>query len=215
MSKTQLHPTLAVLVLALSASGSALAQTGGGSGGCSVGRGFECIELTAHEGTGTEERNWLRAVILWRHASTRGSGRSDTAASREAAQRTRDARRAAEDSGRVFLGGSFYGRTYSAAHSQRYGRPTTDTLYVLGRVLSLPLRDSALIVMIDGLEDGVRQPTLVGTEWMPAILETRYWPKHWRSGDTTFSVMPRGQEVILRAALLAIPSVRGFLERAP
>jgi len=207
--------SLRVLIIGMVLGRSASAQVGGGGGSCSAGPGFQCSEITAREGSGPDQRHWLRAVILWRYDSTRRVGRPDTGEMRAAMQRFREVRRAAEDSGRTFLGGSSSERWWSAAYTQRLRGTSGDTLFVLEAQFAIPLRDSALIVMIDGLNDGTAGPTLLGTAWMPAVMEPSYWPKHWTSGDTTFTVRPRRQVEILRAALLGIPAVQAFLLRAP
>jgi hypothetical protein len=209
-----LHRSSFILLLAGSIGTSASAQVSSGS--CSVGPGFQCSEITARTGNGLDQRHWVRAVILWRFDSTGRVGRRDTAAVREAMQGFRDARRAAEDSGRAFLGGSSNERWWSAAYTQRSFRGASgDSLYVAGKQFAIPLRDSALIVMIEGLNDGIATPAFFATGWMQAALEADYWPKHWTSGDTSFIVRPRRQMEILRAALLGHPEMRNFLQRAP
>lgn len=210
-----LHRLLHVLLLAAFFRSPASAQAGGGSGSCSVGPGFQCSEITASTGNGLDKRNWVRAVILWRYDSRVRGERRDTMATRLAAQRHREVRRAAEDSGHTALGGSVGDRWWIATYKHRPGMAPEDTLFVLGARLPIPLSDSALVVMVDGLNDDTGTSVLVGTAWMPAELEAGYWPRHWTSGDTTFMVRPRFDNNILRAALLRIPSVRSFLERRP
>ena len=85
-----------ILLVTLGLGGTAQAQSGSGSSGCSVGPGFECSALTANEGSGLARHNWLRAVILWRRLSDeRLLRQADTAVQREIALRQRQARRAA------------------------------------------------------------------------------------------------------------------------
>jgi hypothetical protein len=74
------------------------AETGGGSGGCEVGDGFECVMITGHEGSGPAEHEWARAILLWR-VGPRGRGRVafDTVAVRIAQKQNVVARRAAEE----------------------------------------------------------------------------------------------------------------------
>jgi hypothetical protein len=204
-----------ILLFTLGLGGIAQAQSGSGSSGCSLGPGLECYALTANEGTGLARHNWLRAVLLWRRLSDERLLRgADTTLQREIALRQRQARRAAEDSGRVFLSGSSSGEFWHASYSAP-ARHGAESLYVAGHRFALPRRDSALVVMIEGLDGGTLPPSIVGTAWMPAELEDAYWPKFWVSGDTSFSVRPRRQPEILRAALSGVDAVRVFLGRAP
>lgn len=209
---------IALATAILAGAHSLAAQTGGGSGGCSVGRGFECSEITAHSGSDRDRHNWLRAVVLWRRApGRRERGPLDSAAQARAQERHRNDRRAAEDSGRAFLGGQSYDRTWSAAYTgfiSARGR-TVDTLFVMDQRFVIPRRDSALIVMVDEVDGPASQSRIHGTAWMPAQLDAAYWPKFWTSGDTTFSVMPRRDQTILRDALERIPAVKAFLTRVP
>ncbi|HVT37833.1 MAG TPA: subclass B3 metallo-beta-lactamase [Gemmatimonadaceae bacterium] len=129
-------------------------------------------------------------------------------------QAYRAASREAEDLGRTFAGGSSNGHWWTASLSSRTQRTPVDTLFVLGRAFLLPARDSALVVMIDGVEGDSLPPRYLGVAWVSAELESAYWPKNWVSGDTTFFVHRDGQGEILRKALEAAPSVRQFLASA-
>jgi hypothetical protein len=89
--------------------------------------------------------------------------------------------------------------------------PEYRTLYVGDQRFALPLRDSALVVMVDLTRDTAQTPVVVGTAFIPATLPESFWPKFWVHGDTTFHVQPRGDQSVL-IALRAHPRIRAFLE---
>jgi hypothetical protein len=194
----------------------ARAQTGMNTGGCTVGPGFECKLVGAHDGSGPAERQWVRAIVLWRLDSSNRDDSHDTSRVRETTHRFQAASAAAQDSGRLFIGGANGSHMWSASITWGAMRRTRDTLFVLGRQFEIPPRDSALVVMVDG-DDGVadRPPRLIGTAWIGAELDSGYWPKHWASGDTAFTIMPRRGNSILRDSLVTAPSVRSCLVGAP
>lgn len=194
----------------------ASAQGGSGSGGCFVGNGFECIKVYSHQGDGRTERYSLRAIVLWRGEATERVGLRDTARARVRERLYTAARRAAEDSGRALIGSA--GTMSLSTASMTWGFPlrVRDSLFVMDLQIELPQRDSAVVVMIEMLPGDSTPPArLVGITWVPAELDDRYWPKNWRSGDTTFTIQPRVGNTILRDSLLKSPIVRSFLLQTP
>ncbi len=192
------------------------AQVGTGSGGCDIGPGFECSLVHGHDRSGREQRNWVRAIVLWKGDSHAVGGLRDTAAARVRQERYTAARRAAEDAGRIVIGAAGVARLSTASMTWGFGRRTRDTLFVEDRQFELPQRDSALVVMID-MPPGepAQPPQLAAVTWIAAELDLAYWPKHWTSGDTSFTVMPRRGNSILRDALLKSPRVRSFVLGTP
>jgi hypothetical protein len=171
---------------------------------------FEC-EMLARSVTRPDGRqtHWMSAVVLWRVPRARRMRADDPEARRrtdsiEAVTRAYD--RAAEDSGRLTIGG-FNGTVHYQAMLDREYR----TLYVGDQRFAIPLRDSALVVMVDQTRDAAQTPVVVGTASIPAALPESFWPKFWVHGDTTFHVQPRDDQSVL-IALRAHPRIRAFLE---
>jgi len=194
----------------------AVAQaTGSRTAGGSMANGLEySYQSRSSIGYGRDTREWLSFVVLWRMppramAGAR-TGRPDTAALAAAERRYRDLRRAAEDSGRSFLGGST-GVVIQNAYVTRSDR---QTLWVEGEAFTVPERDSALVVLVD-LTGAPAQPArVVGRAYVPAELPEAFWSKHWTSGDTTFLVQSRNAHGILREALRTDPIIRAFVDSA-
>jgi hypothetical protein len=207
-----MHIRNAILALAAVASLAQAQASGYGAGGCSVGAGFECVMVHAHTGTQREERQWVRAIVLWKAEPWTSSPAPRTAEARANSQRYDALRREAEDSNRTMLGTE--GGSHRAPASMTWGFPRrdADTLFVLGQRFEMPRQDSALVVMVDArTRDAAGAPRLIGIAWMPAAIDNAYWPKHWTSGDTSFTVRPPRDNRILRDALEKIPAVRTFL----
>lgn len=190
--------------------------TGGGTGSCTVGTGFECSMVHASDRSGRDERSWVRAVVLWRIPSPPGNDMRDTARFRARTVRYTDVQRAAEDSGRTLVGTDGAEVRAPATMTWGFGRRTRDTLFVLGQRFELPQRDSALVIMIDVPAVETNRPAqLVASVWIPAALDPAYWPKHWISGDTSFTIRPRWDNRILHDSLMKSLPVRAFLLRSP
>jgi hypothetical protein len=195
----------------------AVAQaTGSRTAGGSMANGLEYSYQSRSIGHGRDTREWLSFVVLWRMPPRASAmtgartGRPDTAALVAAERRYRDLQRAAEDSGRSFLGG-FTGGVIQNAYVSRADR---QTLWVEGETFAVPERDSALVVLVD-LTGAPAQPArVVGRAYVPAELPEAFWPKHWTSGDTTFLVHSRNAHGILREALRTDPIIRAFVDSA-
>jgi hypothetical protein len=178
------------------------AQTGRGSAGAALTSRVECSYLHRHSGAGTTEQHWLTALVLWRGQE----GWRDRAVSSEAANRAyRMAERAAEDAGRHFVGGQSGGVVYSAAFDD-------DSLYVLGRGYPLPRGDSAFAIMVDRIDGVGGDPSIVATANITARLPAEFWTRHWMSGDTLFTILPREPQRFLLDALRRSPRLGQFLD---
>jgi hypothetical protein len=206
----------AILALCTVSTLGAAQGTGYGSGSCSVGTGFECSQVYAHERAEREERNWLRAIVLWRTESWISSPAPSREEARARSLRYDELRREAADSGRSLLGTGSTSHNAPVTMTWGFPRRAEDTLFVLGQKFALPNRDSALVVMIEARShDPARPPRLIGTAWIPADLDPAHWPRHWTSGDTSFTIYPPRDNRILRDALEKVPAVRAFLNPAP
>jgi len=185
------------------------------NGGCLVGPGFYCVQVTTSAGSGPNTRHWLQAILLFHLESLLPAIQPDSATLRREGEALRAAQRTAGDSGRIYMGAVLGSYLRPVWRTLPRGPEHSDTLFVLGRRFPIPLRDSALVLMIRG--DGTGLGTHVTTSFMPATLDDAYWSKQWRSGDTVFTVITRNerQQVILRAALSSVPAIRAFLQSAP
>jgi hypothetical protein len=204
-----------LFTVAVSAESQSIPNTGYGSGGCSVTNGVDCTSLYANVGHGSSRHNWLVALVLIRVDSAADAAAAtasrDTSVQRATTKAYREAMNATEDAGRQFIGGVSGARMWSGAYTHHSDSLAGDTLYIGGRTLALPRRDSALVVMFT--QSGVpgAAPVFVGTAWIPAKMPAAYWPKDWSHGDTTFFIHPHGQEAMLRAALAKVPAISEFL----
>lgn len=207
-----IRQSLQLVLLPLCLAASVASAQGIGTSSCSVGLGFDCSLVEGREGSGPEQRHWLRAVVIWKSGRQDSPAMRDTAAARTRMQRFLLVQRAAEDAGRVLVGVD--GVAHRAPVTMTWGfRPNVpDSVFVLNRAFELPSRDSALVLLIDARGDGeAPSPQLLATTWMPAAIDPGFWPKQWRSGDTTFIVSPRRGNRILQDSLVKAPAVRAFL----
>lgn len=204
----------------------AWAQTGSGSLHCDLGTHFACGGMEARDRTadGAGEREWAKVVVIWRAEEALTGGRPrrsppDTAAFRVAGSALRAADFAARERERNHFGGSAGGRWWGAELSgwnMMSRRPRdADTLFVLGRSWRAPMRDTAVIVLVDGVFGGDRPPVIVGAITIPSPSRIKPRGKRWVSGDTTFIVEPKPEGPAVEEFLRSIPEVRVFLERRP
>jgi hypothetical protein len=145
----------------------------------------------------------------------------DTLKARTIREQERNHRRAAEDRGNQYLGGTssgdrwYFAEVTGGGFADPWKPRMLDTLIVLGESFVIPMRDTMVIVMVDGTEGGEVPPRLVGSVRVPTITVTSTH-KTWRSGDTTFIVRPpRESRRELETFLRAIPEVYTFLGREP
>jgi hypothetical protein len=206
------------LVITLGSTPAIARAQGRGISGCSVVERIDCTMVHRRDGPPRQEREWPTAIVLWRMPPdlafrAAASAREDSALERyrarvdSASRRYRALRRAAEDSGWRFMGGQ------EGAVIQELVIDSTDSrLRVRDRIFAIPGRDSALVVMVDMTRDPANTPVIVGHAYVPAQLPEGYWPKHWTSGDTIFSVRPRNADQMLTRLLRTNPSIAAFLD---
>ena len=183
------------VLLLCAAALSAGAQRGSGysTGSVALSRRVEAVYLAAHASDTAGGVHWFQVVVLWRGqpdwptfigAPPRrdGGGGHDTTGVAEAVRQYNAARKAALMDDAVFFGGqrgriAYFARLDSARRS----------LTVLDRVIRVPPRDSALVVLVDRVDqDGGPRviEALVVDGRYPAPVE----PRHWQSGDTLFTI---------------------------
>ena len=206
--------SLGIVGVMIGAVGESLCAQGLRTSGCNTGSFVECSRISRHEGDGRLRREWLVAIVLWRRISYAGVFGKDTSGRQAVIEAHRNAQRAMADSNRNSLGGLQSDLMGVRWWSASYSRPTSDTgpdtLFAAGQAFLLPRHDSALVVMIDHF-GGRQPPAVVGTAWIPASMPDGYWTKTWVSGDTMFIVQPRLESVLLRDALIRVPSISEFL----
>ena len=114
------------------------------------------------------------------------------------------ARAASRKLGRSYLGEIDAGRYHHIEYDQQH-------LWVLDQEFVLPHRDSALVVMIDGVDDP-GGPRIADHAYIAAAMPEKFWTKSWTSGDTTFTVHTRNTDSLLLEALRASPAVLAFVD---
>lgn len=193
------------------------AQTGSGSEDCSVGPGIVCEMLVTSDDRGEVPRRWATVLILWKGASHRAELRptTDTAAAKALYRRFIEAGRAIEDAGRVVMGGASGDRYWMASHTMWHRGPVPDSLFVLDQAFEIPARDSAIVVLVDGVETMTHTPRIVGAATIASRMEPVPPDKRWVSGDTTFWVRSRPKDGGVPASILSHPLVKAYLSGAP
>lgn len=185
------------------------AQTGGGSSCCQSITPYvrAAIGTTHEEVRGASRHEWLSVIVLWRSATVQNGGTDHADALTQ--ERTRAAATvASHQAGRDQFGGVFGGDTYQYAELSR----RENRLWVLGQEYHIPVRDSAIVVMVDGIDQPAGS-SVVGVAYIPAEMPDGYWSKMWTSGDTTFMVHPsRNSGAMLETALRSSPVIRQFLD---
>ena len=169
-----------------------------------VGEYVRAAELMLSDGEGKAKRERLQAIVLWRASrEIRNTYWDDTARS---ARALREARRASEHAGRHLVGGFYAGGFHIAEVSD-----DRHTLWVLGRAFELPMRDSALVLLIDHVDAVEGAPTLSGQLYIPTELPADYTGRMWKVGDTTRMVPGKNREQVFLQALHRSPIVRAFI----
>lgn len=194
--------------------------TGYSTGSCDVAAVVWCESLDARQADGELEREWLRAAVLWRSGLNPRRGvslaRIDTTAMRSAVDAYSLLRIEAERKGHIMLGGQSGDRwtaSFLSGRSQWPGRRSTvDTLLVLDEAFVLPERDSAVVVLVDGVFGGPTPPRIVEVLRVPSPSRVSAKTKRWTSGDTTFIVQPKKEGPSGEEFLRSIPAVRNFID---
>jgi len=183
------------------------AQNGRGSSCCErITPHVQAARMTLHEKNGPTRHEWLQAIVLWRaHSELSGSYPTEKAV--EVERQTNAGRAASRERGREHLGGVRANGYHYADHDQQ-------RLWVLDQEFALRRRDSALVVMVDGV-DAPNGPTISGYAYIGAEMPENFWQKMWTSGDTMFIVRSRNAKGLLLQALRASPMVRTFLDGKP
>lgn len=217
---------LVAMLLVPGATSTADGQTGSGSLQCDVGPTFGCVGMESRDRAGEQEREWARVVVLWRSEEALfggGLGRtpSDPDALRAQLAAYRAMHNAAQEKEHSFMGGASGARWFGATLSgwSPFGPPRSprdaDTLYVLDRSWRVPMRDTAVIVLVDGVFGGAQTPRVIGALTVPSPSRLKARDKRWTSGDTTFTVRARPEGPTTEEFLRSLPEVRAFLERTP
>lgn len=198
----------ALLIMALAGVPDIIGAQGSGTGGCSVTEQVDCTMLHRNDGRERQERRWPTAIVLWRMPPHSVAFRTGSTEAKHdfTSVRYRELQRAAEDSGWRFMGGRSGPVIQELAIDSANRR-----IRIRDRIFAVPERDSALVVMVDLTRDSAYTPLVVGYTYVPAELPEGYWTKHWTSGDTTFFVRPRNNDVMLSRLLRANPSIAAFL----
>jgi len=175
-----------------------------GNAEAQIGRLDERTRYSVVTGVGQgSEHGPLLAVVLWRgapgweHVPPADRARVDSV--------YRWAQLRADEANRSFFGNGLAYGLMDRAYRE---------LIVEGRHFPLTPGDSALVVMVTVGPNANALPRLVtAARIRVAALPDAFWPKSWRSGDTTFLVRPtypRDVEM-LRKALLESPAVAAYL----
>ena len=181
-----------------------LAQSANGSCCGPVGEYVRAAELTLSDGEGEMKRERLQAIVLWRaDRQMRTTYWEDIARSERALQ---EARRASEKGGRQLIGGFHAGGFHIAEVSN-----DRRTLWVLGRAFELPMRDSALVILIDHVDGVGGTPTLSGQVYIPAEVPADYTGHLLKRGDTTLMVPGKNRELVFLRTLRRSPVVSAFI----
>lgn len=211
MTMNWMHPALcAALAFAMSARSSA--QTGSASG---VGYSTSTTELTARveisylrrtQWDASRRSEWIPVILLWRGQPGWADHSDDSPRRRQAIDAYRKAQAAGILANAAVLGGRHADFAFLAQVDSDF---TSVTL--LGRHLALPLRDSALVVMIDRVDGTGGPPSVVGTVVVDGRLETRPSTRPPRLADTTagFAAVDDVVEQ-LKAMLSRDPTVAAF-----
>ena len=182
-------------------------QRGSGSTCCSqVTAHVQAAQLTAHDGeAGAQRHERLRAIVLWRASGDLGRGTPSMGAL-DLQLKADSARAASGKLGRSYLGEVRANGIHYVEYDQQH-------LWALGQEFNLPHRDSALVLMIDGV-DAPGGPRVAGHAYIAAEMPEKFWTKTWTSGDTTFFVHSGNTDAMLLEALRASPAVRAFIATA-
>jgi len=159
--------------------------------------------MTASEGPDSQRQSWLRAIILWRASKPFPRDFGGNAAAFGTALRR--ARVASEQAGRISVGGFFAKKFFTLEYSPDYRR-----VWVLGQEFAIPLRDSAIVVMVDRVDELEGPPVVVGHEYISGRLPDLYWATGRTSRDS-FSVVLANSYRLLESAMSVNPKLRAFL----
>ena len=199
-----------ILTAPLSSPATAYGQAGGGSSCCRpLSDRVSYGAITSSEGSGRDMRNRLRAIVLWRAsppwARTRGSAAEGTATLERGYQ---ERLLATTPPMRMNLSFAYGGRVHIVEFDT-----DGDTLWLRDTMFVIPSRDSAIVLMLDRIDDSTRAtPVLAGHAYIAATMPESFWQKSWTSGDTTFMVRPRDVDGTLKRALLTNSKVAAFLD---
>jgi hypothetical protein len=176
---------VALCASGLAATAGAQMSSGSSGGGMSLSSRVTISYQQANVDSAGKRMDWMQFVILWRGQPGWESGRALNETQRAAGRRAYEqARIAAAVADRSFLGGG--GAIPFWAELDRTAR----RLYVLGREFEIPERGSALVVIIDRIDEIGGPPTVVGSAVIDGQLPEEVRSKTWTSGDTTFMVRP-------------------------
>lgn len=202
-SLSMLMASCLCLAVTVHAQGSGGFGTAGGSLSPSVMYDYAYGEV----GQGAARVSSLRAVILWRGRPTwNGELSTDTTAQRIAHRTYRARVDSAENAQGMFVGGQRGLITYGGELDR-----DRNSFHLLGKTYEIPLRDSAIVLMVDRVDSPGGPPFVAGVAYIDAHLPDAFWTKSWSSGDTTFIVHAGSGSHALETALQRIPAVRDFL----
>ena len=201
------QPELTGASLAGFGNADAVTSRGGGSHGGTLTPRIVYAAIDARQDSAGQRSEWLRAIVLWRGAPGWMQANADPARTRAASDGYRRLTSQALLADRTVLGHSGLG-TVNLAEMDANRR----TLYVHGRELAIPERDSTLVVLIDDFDGSRGTPRIVGTVFVKGTVPSDAQQRSWTSGDTTYIVRPkRTREAVIREALEQSEVARDFL----
>jgi len=204
---------LAALALLASVASPAGAQMSSGSsgGGQTISPRVEASYSHSRVDSAGHVASWMQYMILWRGQAGWTSGRMlDPVASAEGQRAYKQAQLAAAAADRSFFGGG--GATPYWGEIDRQSR----RLYLLGQEYAIPGRDSALVVLIDRIDNVGGPAVVIGAAVVDGRLPPEVDTKTWVSGDTTFMVRPSRSAVEVFLGMLKEDAViAAFLSDTP
>jgi hypothetical protein len=150
---------------------------------------------------------WLRLAILWRgQPAWRPLARDDTVSTTSAA---REFHRRALDA--LAAGGQWNGSQIGTLVYGSIHDPGGTWVEILGQRWAVPQRDSALVVLVDRVDSVGGPPFVLEAQRISSMLPSDILLRTWVSGDTTFTLKPRGSvQSALRALLSRLTTIREF-----
>ena len=203
---------LYLLLLSLLLPGALLSQRGQSGGGCFNDDDIECVMVTAREGRGSEQRQWVRTMVLWRVPRDLVRDPSAIRAGREKYETEVALATARKWSS---LGGTRGGHYAVASFTQEWRRSQADSVFVAGHGFVLPARDSVLVVLVDQLASASVTPRVEASLYISTTSRPPYPFKRWVAGESVVTIAASESEAWLRELLQSSSVVREYLGRAP
>jgi hypothetical protein len=184
-----------------------IASQGGENGGFALSPQVAITYSTSYTDSLGARKVWLQLAILWRgQPAWQTLANDDTVATTSADREFHRRALEAHAAGGQWSGAQIGTIVYGAIHD-----PRGAWVEILGQRWTLPRHDSALVVLVDRVDGVGGAPIVLEVLRIPSVLPSDILSRTWVSGDTTFTVRPRGSvQNALRALLSRPPSLREF-----